>query len=58
MATACYLWSMRSDLFFKVEVEHEKGDDLPALGEAIARWIQKVYSVRQAQLSSITSPDD
>ena len=48
---------MRSDLFFKVEIEHEEDEDLQALSHEIARQIQKIYCVRSAQLSSVTSKD-
>ena len=48
---------MRTDLFFKVEVEHEKDEDLEALGIEIARQIQKVYGVRSAELSSVTTSE-
>ena len=49
---------MRSDLFLKVEVEHEPGDDVRALGDEIARQILKNYSVRSAELSSFTTSDE
>ena len=48
---------MRSDLFFKVEVEHEGDEDLKAVAAQVLRQIQKVYSVRSAELSSITSEE-
>jgi hypothetical protein len=49
---------MRSDLFFKVEVEHEPDEDVWALGAEIARQILKNYSVRSAELSSFTTSDE
>jgi len=49
---------MRSDLYFKVDVEHEPDDDLAALGAEIARQIQKVYGVRRAELSHFTISEE
>ena len=49
---------MRSDLFFKVEVEHEPDEDPAALGAQIARQILKNYNVRSAELSSLTTSDE
>ena len=48
---------MRSDLFFKVEVEHDEDDDLEKLGNEIVRQIQRVYGVRLVELSSVTTSD-
>jgi hypothetical protein len=52
------MYFMRSDLFFKVEVEHEPGEDVRALGAEIARQIQKLYIVRSAELSSFTTSEE
>ena len=49
---------MRSNLFFKVAIEHESDEDLKAIANQIARQIQKVYSVRSAELSSATNSDE
>jgi hypothetical protein len=49
---------MRSDLFFKVQVEHEPDEDVHRLGVEIARQIQKVYIVRSVELSSFTSSEE
>lgn len=49
---------MRSNLFFKVEVEHEPDEDVAALGAEIARQIQKNYIVRSAELSSFTKGEE
>jgi len=39
-------------LFFKVEVEHEEGEDPQQLGEEMARQLMKNYAVRSAELSN------
>ncbi len=49
---------MRSVLFYRVAVEHESEDDLKAIAIQIARQLQKVYSVRSAELSSATNSDE
>jgi hypothetical protein len=57
-AERAIMFCMRSDLFFKVEVEHEPGEDVRALGAEIARQIQKLYIVRSAELSSFTTSEE
>jgi hypothetical protein len=49
---------MRSDLFFKVEIEHEPEENPKGLGHEIARQILKVYGVRSAELSSFTTSEE
>lgn len=44
-----------TNLFLKVEVEHEDGDKPEQLGAAICRQILKIYGVRSAELSSFTA---
>jgi hypothetical protein len=45
----------RTNLFFKVEVEHD-ADEAPArLGEEIRRQLLKLYGVRDVELSNFTS---
>jgi hypothetical protein len=46
---------MRTDLFFKVEVEHEPGDKPEHLAEEIRRHLLRLYGVRAAELSSFTT---
>ena len=48
----------RTHLFFKVEVEHESGDNPERLGDEICRQIQRVYGVRFAELSSFTKVEE
>ncbi len=49
---------MRSDLFFKLEVEHETEAELKSLATLIARQLQKIYGVRSAELSSVSTSDE
>jgi hypothetical protein len=46
---------MRTNLFFKVEVEHEPEDQPDRLAEEIRRHLLKLYGVRDAELSSFTT---
>jgi hypothetical protein len=46
---------MRTDLFFKVEVEHEPEDPPARLAEEIRRHLLRLYGVRDAELSSFTT---
>jgi hypothetical protein len=48
---------MRTNLFFKVEIEHDSDEELQALATQITRQIQKVYNVRSAELSAATSEE-
>jgi hypothetical protein len=49
---------VRTDLFFKVEVEHDEDENPDKLGEEIARQLRKLYIVRSVELSSaVTRPD-
>jgi hypothetical protein len=42
----------RTNLFFKVEVEHDREDDPRRLGEEITRQLRKMYGVRDVELSN------
>jgi hypothetical protein len=42
----------RTNLFFKVEIEHEKEDDPERLGADIARQIMKTYGVQSAEMTN------
>lgn len=42
----------RTDLFIKVEIEHEEGEPPERLAAEICRRVLKVYGVRSAELSS------
>ena len=48
----------RTHLFFKVELEHEPGENPERAGEEICRLIQRVYGVRFAELASVTKVED
>ena len=47
----------RTNLFFKVEVEHEDDEAPERLGEEICRQILKLYGVLSAELSNFTPID-
>jgi hypothetical protein len=49
----------RTNLFFKVEIEHEPDEDPRRLGAEIARQIMKTYGVQSAELSNyVTVSED
>ena len=48
---------MRSNLFLKVELEHETEENPQDLGAEICRQIMKIYGVRAAEVSSFTSEE-
>ena len=48
----------KSDLFFKIEIEHDEEERPERLGEEICRQLMKFYGVRSAELSSFTTSDD
>ncbi len=48
----------RTNLFFKVVIEHDPEDQPERLGREIARQILKVYGVRTAELTSFTRKED
>jgi len=45
----------RADLFLKIEIELEEDEQPERIGEEICRQIRKMYGVREAELSSVTS---
>ncbi len=45
----------RTNLFFKVEIEHEAEERPEKIGEEIRRHLLKLYGVRDAELSSFTT---
>ena len=49
---------MRTNLFFKVEVEHAPGEQPDRLGREICRQIMKFYGVREAELTNFTKAED
>ncbi len=44
----------RTNLFFKVELEHDPDDRPEKIAEEICRSLRKLYGVREAELSSLT----
>jgi len=48
----------RTNLFLKVEIEHDKEEEPERLGNDICRQIMKIYGVRSAELSSFTRVED
>ena len=48
----------RTNLFFKVEVEHDPEDHPERLAEQIRRQLLKLYGVRQVELSSFTTVEE
>jgi hypothetical protein len=44
----------RTNLFFKVEIEHDGEDQPERLGSEICRQLMKIYGVRSAELSNFT----
>ena len=43
-----------TNLFFKVEIEHDEKDKPDKLGDEICRQLMKFYGVRSAELSSFS----
>jgi hypothetical protein len=48
----------RTNLFFKVEVEHDPDENPARIGDEIRRQLMKCYGVRDAELSSYTTIED
>jgi hypothetical protein len=48
----------RSNLFFKVEIEHDPDEKPERLGDEIARRLLKIYGVRTAELSNVTTLEE
>ena len=49
---------IRTSLFFKVEVEHDPGEQPELLGREICRQLMKLYGVREAELTHFTKAED
>ena len=47
-----------TNLFIKVEIEHDKREEPQKLSAEICRQILRVYGVRSAELSNFTTSDD
>jgi len=48
----------RTNLFFKVEIEHDEEEQPERLGNEICRQLLKVYGVRSAELASFTRVEE
>ena len=48
----------RTDLFFKVEVEHDPDENPERIGDEIRRHVLKLYGVREVELSNFTTQPD
>jgi hypothetical protein len=44
----------RTNLFFKVEVEHDPEERPEKIAELIRRQVMRIYGVREAELSNYT----
>ena len=48
----------RTNLFFKVELEHDRQEDPQRVGEEICRHILRMYGVRYAELTNSTNVEE
>jgi hypothetical protein len=48
----------RTDLFFKVEVEHDPDENPERIGDEIRHQVLKLYGVREVELSNFTTQPD
>ncbi len=47
----------RTNLFLKVEIEHDEDERPEKIGEELCRRLMKLYGVRLAELTNYTSLD-
>ena len=48
----------RTNLFFKVEVEHDSDDNPQRLGQEIVRQLLKLYGVRDVEFSNFATIEE
>jgi len=48
----------RTNLFLKVEVEHDPDETPQRIGEQLCRALLKLYGVREADLTSFTAVEE
>jgi hypothetical protein len=48
----------RTNLFFKVEIEHDEEEPPEQRGNEICRQLLKIYGVRSAELASFTRVEE
>jgi len=48
----------RTNLFFKVEVDHDPADSPERIGAEIVRHLLRMYGVREVELSHFTAAEE
>jgi hypothetical protein len=48
----------RTNLFFKVELEHDSDENPQRIAEEIRRHLRKLYGVRDVELSNLTTEEE
>jgi hypothetical protein len=48
----------RTNLFFKVEIEHDPNEPPERIADQIRRQVMKLYGVQQVELSNVTTVED
>jgi hypothetical protein len=48
----------RTNLFFKVEIEHEPNESPERIADQIRRQVMKLYGVQEVELSNATTVED
>jgi hypothetical protein len=48
----------RTNLFFKVEIEHDSDENPQRIGAEIQRHLKKLYGVLEVELSNITTQEE
>jgi hypothetical protein len=48
----------RTNLFFKIELEHDADENPQRIGDEIQRHLKKMYGVRDVELSNITTEEE
>ena len=48
----------RTNLFFKVELEHDADENPQRIGAEIARHLKRMYGVIDVELSNVTTEED
>ncbi|MEO8594812.1 MAG: hypothetical protein ABI759_15950 [Candidatus Solibacter sp.] len=49
---------IRTNLFFKVEIEHDRDEKPERLGTEICRQLLKFYGVREAEMTNFTRVEE
>jgi len=49
---------MRTNLFFKVELDHDREEAPERIAEEIRRHLLRLYGVREAELTNVTSAEE